>query len=174
MSIARLSAASLASLLPARLHGGPTRARSRAPHTAGARPGWRNTRRRGTRRRIPRRGGVGFGPQNRQKQLDAIRDQLEAGDDEWKALSPKVEKLLVAKQNTSTGAGMRWTSANNAKPVVEASGDTPDTPAGKAMQEVRDAAADKDATNEELAKKMAAVREARRKRAPTTRRRSGN
>src|SRR4051812_1200813 len=46
------------------------------------------------------RGGVGVpgGPQHRQKQLEAIKEQIEAADDEWKALSPKVEKVLAAKQ----------------------------------------------------------------------------
>ena len=108
--------------------------------------------------------GVGFaGPQQRQKQLEAIKDHIEADDDAWKALSPKVEKVLAARHNTSTGAGMNWTSSNRGPLVVQASAATPDTAAGKAMQQVRDAAADKEAPDQELLRKMAAVREARQK-----------
>ena len=51
----------------------------------------------------------------------------------------------------------------DAKPAYKPSAAQPDTFAGKAMQNVRDAVADKDASDEALATKMAAVREARKK-----------
>jgi hypothetical protein len=107
--------------------------------------------------------GVGFNPKHKEDQLLAIKDQLEVGDEQWKALSPKVDRVLAAKINMSTGAGMNWQSANNAKPSFSASAAKSDTPAGKAMQEVRDAVANKDAPDEELARKMAEVRKARQK-----------
>jgi hypothetical protein len=110
-------------------------------------------------------GGVGvpFGQTHRQEMLDALKDKLEMSDDDFKALSPKIEKLLDAKQNMSTGAGMGWSSMNGAKPTFKASESKVDTEPGRAMQDVREAAADKEKTDEEIAKKIAAVREAKEK-----------
>jgi hypothetical protein len=106
-------------------------------------------------------GGVGFGAPHREDQLDALKEILEAGDEAWKKLSPKVEKVLAAKADMNTGAGMNWTRSNNARPVYKPSAAQPDTVPGKAMQDVRDAAANKDASDQALAEKMAAVRAAR-------------
>ena len=108
-------------------------------------------------------GGVGFSGKNTKEQLAAIKDLLAAADDDWQTLSPKVERVLAAKQNLNTGAGMNWTSQNGFKPVVQASTSRPDTPAGKALQAVRDAVTDPAASDEDLSRKMAAVREARQK-----------
>ena len=94
--------------------------------------------------------------------LDAIKDQLQASDKEWEALSPKIEKVMDARRNTATGAGMSWSSSNGAAPVFRA-GNTPDTPPGKAMQQVKTAIEDKDISNDEILKKLAAMREAREK-----------
>jgi hypothetical protein len=107
--------------------------------------------------------GSGFNPKHKDDQLIAIKDHLEMSDEDWKALSPKVDRVLVAKMNMSTGAGMNWTSSNNAKPAFSASAAKTDTAAGKAMQEVRDAVADKAAADEDLTRKMAEVRKARQK-----------
>jgi hypothetical protein len=128
---------------------GPGVPRGKAAPAAG--PGFRGT------------GGTGSSPISKQFQLDAIKDQLSLSDDEWKALSPKVEKAIDAKLKLNTGAGMNWTSSNGSKPAFQASTARPDTPAGKAMQDVREAAADEAASSEELVKRIAAVREARKK-----------
>src|SRR5687768_9968603 len=61
--------------------------------------------------------GTGFSAKNTKDQLVAIQETLGATDEEWKTLSPKVEKVIVAKQNMSSGAGMNWTASNNAKPT---------------------------------------------------------
>jgi hypothetical protein len=110
-------------------------------------------------------GGVGvpFAQTHRQDMLNALQEKLEMNDDDFKSLSPKIEKLLDAKQNLSTGAGMSWSSMNGAKPTYKASESKVDTEPGRAMQEVRDVAADKDKSDEEIAKKIAAVREAKEK-----------
>jgi Spy/CpxP family protein refolding chaperone len=107
--------------------------------------------------------GTGFVGKHAQDQLAALRDPIEVDDAEWKKLSPKIEKVIVAKQNMNSGAGMQWTSSNNAKPVFKAAEGKPATPAGKAMQAVRDAVADIETPADELTKKIAAARLARQK-----------
>jgi hypothetical protein len=120
-------------------------------------------------------GGVGFGgglgggvavqsvAQNRQRTLDAVKEQLGASDEEWTALSPKIEKLLHAKRAMQSGAGMSWTSTNGGAPVFRASSATTDTPVGKAMEAVRAGLEDKDVPAEEITKRLAALKEAREK-----------
>src|SRR5438477_5041978 len=84
-------------------------------------------------------GGGGFkvvagagGGRFRQQTLDAVKDKLELSDDDWEKLSPKVEKVLDAKRNTQSGAGMSWSSTNGAAPVMTVSQGKMDTPLGKA------------------------------------------
>src|SRR5688500_2285267 len=108
-------------------------------------------------------GGVGFNGPNQQMQLEVLKLMLNAGDDDWKNLSPKIENVLAAKQHTNTGAGMNWTTSNKAGPQFKPSTSKPDTAPGKALQAVRDAVADETTSKEELAKRMAAVRDARKK-----------
>ena len=117
----------------------------------------------GGQRRVGGTGGVGFNGKSPGDQLAAIRGLMDASDDEWKAISPKIEKVIQAKREMSTGAGMNWTSSNNAKPVFQASTARVDTAPGRAMQDVRDAVADEKASKEELTGKIAAVRKARQK-----------
>jgi len=107
--------------------------------------------------------GAAFSQTHRQEMLDALKEKLEMSDDDFKALSPKIEKALDAKQKMSTGAGMNWSSMNGGKLVYKVSEAKVDSEPGKAMQDVREAVADKEMSNEEVAKKIAAVREAREK-----------
>jgi hypothetical protein len=116
----------------------------------------------------PPAGGVRFGggPVDpaafRQKQLDTIKEKMAATDDEWNALSAKIEKVIDAKRDASTGAGMSMTSAVGRGAVVQSTGGgNIGSEPGKAMQELRKSLEDKDASDEELAKKLAAMREAR-------------
>ena len=108
-------------------------------------------------------GGVGFNGPNQKMQVEVLKLMLDAGDDEWKLLAPKIEKVLAARQNTNTGAGMNWTTSNKAGPQFKASTSKPDTGPGKALQAVRDAVADETTSKEDLAKRMAAVRDVRKK-----------
>jgi hypothetical protein len=106
--------------------------------------------------------GGGNSAQFRQQTLDAIKDQLAATDDEWEKIQPKIEKLLDAKRLLVTGAGLNWSSQNGGPMVYRVSEGKVDTPAGKAMQEIRDLVSDKDkdVDPEELNKKMAALQAA--------------
>src|SRR5438067_7886728 len=88
--------------------------------------------------------GGGNAVQYRQQMLDAIKDQLGLADDDWDKISPKIEKVMDAKHNAATGAGISWSSQNGAAPVFKVSNANVDTPAGKAMQDVRAALDDKD------------------------------
>ncbi len=109
-------------------------------------------------------GGVGFSAKHAEDQLTAIRDILGVTDDgEWGALAPKIAKVITAKQGMSSGAGMKWTSSNNAKPTFAASDATPATAPGKAMQELREAVAEPEASKDALAGRVAAMRKARQK-----------
>ena len=52
------------------------------------------------------RGGGGFDPaQFRQRMMDGIKESLGASDEEWKALSPKVEKVMSAQRDGRSGGG---------------------------------------------------------------------
>jgi hypothetical protein len=130
-----------------------------APAIALAQPGQGQ----GGQRQVSGSGGIGFNGKSPGDQLAAIRSMMDVSDDEWKAMAPKIEKVIHAKRETATGAGMNWTSSNNAKPVFQASTTRVDTAPGRAMQDVRDAAVDEKATKEELTAKIAAVRKARQK-----------
>lgn len=130
-----------------------------APAITHAQPG----RGQGGQRQVTGSGGVGFNGKSPGDQLAAIRSMMDVSDDEWKAMAPKIEKVIQAKRETATGAGMNWTSSNNAKPVFQASTTRVDTAPGRAMQDVRDAVADEKASKEDIAAKIAAVRKARQK-----------
>jgi Spy/CpxP family protein refolding chaperone len=109
-------------------------------------------------------GGVGArGAQNRQQTLDAIKEQLAATDEEWNALSAKIENLLDAKRGMQSGAGMSWSSINGRPAVFRVSEGNADTPVGKAMQAVRAALEDKEAAAEEITRRLSALKEAREK-----------
>ena len=118
----------------------------------------------------PAGGGMraGAGPvdpaQFRQKQLDNIREKLGATDEEWNALSPKVEKVVDAKREASTGAGMSFGSAVGRGAVFRSTGGSDiGTVPGKAMQELRASLEQKEASDDEIKKKLTAMREAREK-----------
>src|SRR4051812_30200369 len=111
-------------------------------------------------------GGGGFNVKGPPDQLPAIRSLLDVSDDEWKIVSPKVEKVLRAKQAMSTGAGMIWSSSNNAKPTYHASTTQVETEPSRAMQELRDQAADENASKDQLAAKVAADRKTNQKARP--------
>jgi hypothetical protein len=127
------------------------------PTVAAGRPGGGGAGRGGQARVMT---GTGGGIQNRPQMLAAIKDQLDISDDDWDKLSPKIEKVLDAKRNLATGAGMSWSSQNGAPPVYKISDATPSTPAGKAMQDLRAALQDKDTPPDQITQKLAALKEA--------------
>jgi Spy/CpxP family protein refolding chaperone len=93
---------------------------------------------------------------------DAIKEKLDVTEAEWDAIQPKLETVRQAQANTRSGAGMGIASAQGGVARAQ-SGANVDTPLGHAMSDLRTALDEKDASVEDLVKKMAAVREAREK-----------
>jgi hypothetical protein len=122
-----------------------------------------------------------FDPAEFQKQrLERMKTTLGASDDDWKALSPKVEKVMAAQRETMRGgggggffgggrggpggpggrggAGASGAGGTGARP----DGDS-NSPISKAANELRTALDDKATSGEDVAKKLTAYREARSK-----------
>jgi len=60
--------------------------------------------------------GMGSDPLRfRQLTMDGIREKVAVGDEEWKTLEAKIEKVLEAQRNARTGAGMAFSSGTMVK-----------------------------------------------------------
>ena len=94
---------------------------------------------------------------------DAIRKQLDATDEQWDAIQPKLEKVREAQANARSGAGMGVGQTQGGGVARVQMPPDIDTPLGHAMSDLRTALEDKDISSDELVKKMTAVREAREK-----------
>lgn len=103
-------------------------------------------------------GGRGnFDPaQMRERFNTMMKEQLGANDDEWKVLQPKIEKVQNA-QRDARGGGMFGGRGGRGP----GGGDQPESKVSTASRELRDAVGKKETSNEEIAKKLAAYREAR-------------
>jgi len=104
-------------------------------------------------------GGGNFDPaQMRQQMMDRMKEQLGATDDEWKVLMPKIEKVMQAQRDSSGGGfggmmgGRGGRGGNN---------QAPETPIGKAAQDLRTTLENKDAKADEISAKLKAYREVR-------------
>jgi hypothetical protein len=98
--------------------------------------------------------------QMRERYMNSIKEQLKADDDEWKVLSPKIEKLMTAQRDARTFGG-----GFGRRPGGGGGGadNQPQTPVAKASAELRTVLENKDTAPEDIAKKLAALREAREK-----------
>ena len=98
--------------------------------------------------------------QFRQQRLDRIKEQLGASDDEWKVLSPKIEKVMDVQRNTFGGfGGFRGRGGGGG-----GGGDNqPQTPVAKASADLRTLLENKDAPADDIKAKLAALRDARQK-----------
>ena len=95
--------------------------------------------------------------QMRERYMNSIKEQLKADDDEWKVLSPKIEKLMTAQRDTRGGGGFRGRPGGGGGNADN----QPTTPVAKASADLRTALENKDTPAEDIAKKLAALREAR-------------
>jgi hypothetical protein len=101
--------------------------------------------------------------QFRQQRLDRIKEQLAASDDEWKVLSPKIEKVMDVQRNTFAGfGGFRGRGGGGGGGGGNAD-NQPQTPVAKASADLRTTLENKDAPADEIKTKLAALRDARQK-----------
>ena len=120
----------------------------------------------------PGQGRGNFDPaQFRERQMNRIKEQLGATDDEWKAIEPKVDKVMNAQREARGGFGFGGGGGGGGGRGGGGGGGggnagtppAPTTALGKASLELRTTLEDKNAAPETIAKKLAAVREAREK-----------
>ena len=118
-----------------------------------------------------RRGqGGNFDPaQMRQRMMERMKETLGATDEEWKALSPKLEKVMTAQREARFG-GMGFGPGGGRGPFGGGPGGPPgsqDTanlsPLAKATNDLRTTLDDKSASAEDIGKKLTALRQAREK-----------
>lgn len=107
-------------------------------------------------------GGGNFDPAAmRQAQLDRIKTQLGATDEEWKALSPKVEKVLQAQRDARAGGrsfGGRGGAGGQPAPTTQ-----PQSPVAAANDALNKVLENKDASAEQIKTALTALREAKAK-----------
>ncbi|HVT89856.1 MAG TPA: hypothetical protein VHD56_13460 [Tepidisphaeraceae bacterium] len=113
--------------------------------------------------------GRGFDPA---MMLDFIKQQLGASDDEWKALQPKVQKVIDTQQVANSGRGGRGRGGPGGGPGGGGPGgqggpgggfNLPDNPVSRAMNELRTALQDTNTSSDTITAKLTALRSAREK-----------
>lgn len=111
-------------------------------------------------------GGGNFDPaQMRQRMLERLKEQLGASDDEWKVLSPKIEKVNDA-QRSSRGGGFGGFGGPGGRGRGGPGGDNArsnedQSPVSKAASDLRKALDEKSTPADDISKKLASYREAR-------------
>ncbi len=116
-------------------------------------------------------GGGGGGFANFRQQLeDRMKQELGVTDDEFKAIQPKIEKVMTARRDASGmggmfGGGRRRRGGDNADNGGAAAATTAPalSPAAAAANDLRTLLKDKDAKPEDIKAKLTALREARTK-----------
>jgi len=116
-----------------------------------------------------------FDPQEMQKRmLERMKTTLGASDEEWKALSPRVEKVMSVSRESSRGGGGFFggpggPGGRGGRGGREGRGQRPEgdsapsTPVAKAAGDLRTALDEKSASAEDISKKLSAYREVRAK-----------
>ncbi|HNQ21991.1 MAG TPA: hypothetical protein PKK06_02745 [Phycisphaerae bacterium] len=109
----------------------------------------------------------------RERQLDNIKDQLDATDEEWETLAPKIEAVMTAQSELRGGPGGGMRPGRPGGPAPAGSDDqaAPGRPrdadtssqskVAAAERELRTVLEDEEATKEDIAAKLAAYRKAR-------------
>ena len=115
-------------------------------------------------------GGGNFDPtQFRQRMEDNVKEQLGASDDEWKVIQPKLSKVFDAQRAARGGFGMRGMfgfrrNRDNGGDQNNNSTDNANrSPVELAQRELQQVLDNKDATPDQIAAKLKALREAREK-----------
>lgn len=88
--------------------------------------------------------------QMRERMMSNLKEQLVVSEDEWKAMQPKVEKIMTLQRDTRAGFGGFGRMRD----------EQPQSKVAEAQRDLRKAVDDK-ASAEDIAKKLTAYREAR-------------
>ncbi len=108
-------------------------------------------------------GRGGFDPNRmRQGMLDRMKETLGAADDEWKVISPKLEKVIALNMESRFG-GMRGMMGGRNRGGSSTSRPAPESETGKASLALSTLLEKKDSKPEEIKAALTAVREARAK-----------
>ena len=93
----------------------------------------------------------------RERMANFMKERLSATDDEWKVIQPKLEKVAAARRDSGGFGGGRGPGGRGGD-----DNETP-TPAQQASRDLNTTLENKNATAEEIAAKLKALREARAK-----------
>jgi len=101
----------------------------------------------------------------RQRMLERFKERLEAGDEEWKVLQPKLEKVMTLSREAGAGGGLRMLFGRRGRRGGGTAGETtqPESAVAKAVRELQQTLENKEATPEQIKAKLTALREAREK-----------
>jgi chromosome segregation ATPase len=104
----------------------------------------------------------GFDPaQWRQDRLDRMKDELGAKDDEWQVLQPKVEKIMKLQMESFASRLSGRRDRGSDRGSDRGRSEMADSAVGKASADLRSALDDKSIAPEEIAKRLATLRQAR-------------
>lgn len=112
-------------------------------------------------------GGGGRGnwdpAQMRENMLNRLKESMQANDDEWNVIKPKVEKVMDAQRDVGTGGGMRglFGGGRGGNRGGGGFGGNNDSAVSKARQALQDLLQNNSASNDDIAAKVTAYREAR-------------
>lgn len=96
--------------------------------------------------------------QMRERMMNNLRDQVGGTDEEWKAIQPKIEKIMTIQRDMRMGFGGFGGRSRGGE-----GGEQPQSKLAEAQRDLRAAVEKKDTPAAELTKKLAALREARAK-----------
>ncbi len=115
-----------------------------------------------------RRARGNFDPaQMRERWMNTIKEQLGASEDEWKALQPKLDKVMTAQREARSGSGGFGGFSGRSRGGEERdrprTGDQPESKVAAAQRELRATLDNKSASTDDIATKLKAFRDAREK-----------
>jgi hypothetical protein len=105
-----------------------------------------------------------FSPeQMRQRQLERIKETMKPTDDEWKALQPKLDKVLTLSADAGLTAGRGLFGRRGGQPAAgtEATAAAAQSDAEKAAAELQKTLDNAEATADDIKAKMKALQDAR-------------
>jgi hypothetical protein len=99
----------------------------------------------------------------RERYMTQLKEQLGSPDEEWKLLQPKLDKVLTVQRETRTRGNFGGRTRGGNTPDANAQPAQPQSAVAAASDDLRKAVADKGTSPEDLAKKIATLREAKEK-----------